>query len=240
MPIADSSNNGIGRLVDKRIEQWHTEQGKDLKLPHLDEGQAEIDYITISREPASGGEEVAAILADLLTWQVYDKEILDYMAENMNVHKEVVESIDENTSVWMSNWLTSLFKDRPEKQTDYCRHLVNVLLIIAQHKKAIIIGRAAGLVLPHDKGISVRVTAPYELRCERWAKEKNIPLKDAQAEVKKIDQAQKGFVKSFLGEDIEDPKHYDVICSTEKLIPTSVAKLIWRTLDQRQLHAKES
>jgi cytidylate kinase len=240
MPIADSSHDGIGRLVEQRIEQWHTEQGKELTLPHLDEGQAEIDYITISREPASGGEEVASILADLLTWQVYDKNILDYMADNMNVHKEVVESVDENASVWMGNWLQSLFKDRPEKQSDYCRHLVNVLLIIARHKKAIILGRAAGLVLPHDNGISVRVTAPYELRCERWAKEKNIPLNDALAEVKKIDQAQKAFVKSFLDEDIDDPKHYDIMCSTEKLSPTSVAKLIWRTLDQRQMPAKDS
>jgi len=65
----------------------------------------------------------------------------------------------------------------------------------------------------------------------------NIPLKEAQAEVKKIDMAQRAFVKSFLGEDIDDPKHYDIICSTEKLSPTSVAKLIWRTLDQRQMPA---
>jgi len=235
MPLPDAGNNGLERLVEKRIDQWHTEQNQVLKLPHLEEGQAEIDYITLSREPASGGEDVAAILADLLAWQVYDKVILDYMAENMNVHKEVVESVDENASVWIGNWLKSLFKDRPEKQSDYCRHLVNTLLIIAQHKKAIILGRAAGLVLPHEKGISVRVIAPYELRCQRWADQNNIPLKEAQAQVKKIDTAQRAFVKSFLSEDIDDPKHYDIICSTEKLSPTSVAKLIWRTLDQRQM-----
>jgi cytidylate kinase len=239
MPTSDSNNDGLSHLVERRLEVWHSEQEKKPELPHLTEAQAEIDYITISREPGSGGEEIARILGDLLTWQVYDKVILDYMAENMNVHKEVLESIDEGTSVWISNWLKKLFKDRSEKQSDYCRHLVHVLLVIARHKKAIILGRAAGLVLPHETGISVRVTAPIEVRCRRWAEAQNISVKEAQAEVKKIDLAQKSFVKSFLGEDIEDPRHYDIICSTEKLSPTSVAKLIWRTLDQRQITAQE-
>ena len=47
----------------------------------------EVNYITISRQPGSGGDEIAKILADLLKWQLYDKEVLNYMSQNMQVQQ---------------------------------------------------------------------------------------------------------------------------------------------------------
>ena len=51
--------------------------------------------------------------------------------------------------------------------------------------------------------------------------------------MRKTDKNQVKFVRDFLGKDIYDSKHYDIVCSTEKLNPKSVAKLIWRAFDQR-------
>jgi cytidylate kinase len=232
------SSDEIGFLIERRLHQWEREKDQPMAVHRLADTQTEIDYITISRQCASGGNEIAQILADLLDWQVYDKSILDHMSEDMNVHKSVLESVDEGTSEWIRDWVTDLFVDPPLSHAAYCRHLIKVLLIIAKHKKAIIIGRAAGLVLPRDKGLSVRITAPFEIRCQNYASEKNISLDEASDYVKNNDLAQHSFVKSFLGEDVDDPKHYDIVCNTEKLTPTSVAKLIWRSLDQRKTHSK--
>jgi hypothetical protein len=235
MPGFNPGSDEIGFLIERQLVQWEHEKGRPTAGSHLADSRTEIDYITISREFASGGSEIAKILGDQLGWQVYDKAILDYMSENMKVQKSILESVDEDASAWMRDWVTNLFVDPPLSHTAYCRNLIKVLLVIARHKKAIIVGRAAGLVLPRDKGLSVRIIAPLELRVQRYAREKGIPLVEAKKEVEKHDQGQRSFAKSFIHEKIDDPKYYDIICNTEKLTPTAVAKLIGRTLDQRKM-----
>ena len=220
------------------MRQWELERQEqslsEARARLADTGEA-IDYITISRQQGSGGKEIARILGELLNWQVYDKEILNYMAENMHVHASVLESVDGRTTNWIEDCLSGFFMDRPVGQWEYARHLVRVLLVIARHGRAIILGRAAGLILPSDRGLSVRVAAPFELRCARYAEEKEVSVKAARALVEKADREQQQFGKKLLREDVWDCKHYDIVCNTAKLSATSAAKLIWRTLDQRKV-----
>ena len=115
----------------------------------------------------------------------------------------------------------------------YFQHLGEVLLALAKHGRAIILGRGAGLILPREKGLSVFVTAPYELRCKRYAGEKKIGLEEATSFMNKSDRHLRRFVKDFLGKNLCDPLDYDIIFNTEKIYPASVTKLIWRTLDER-------
>jgi len=233
MTEKDNQKKTISKLVEDRMLQWKL-AGSGLP-PHLTDG-AEIDYITISRQVGSGGEQIAQILADLMNWQMYDKEILDYMAENMKVHKSVLENVDERMMGWIENWLSPIFTrdaSRHMEQLRYYRHLVEVLLVIAQRTRAVIVGRAAAHLLPREKGLHVRITAPFELRCKNYALQKGIDIKEATALVKKADREQKRFVKGLLGKDTFDPIHYDMVFNTEKLSPISAAKLIWRAFDQR-------
>lgn len=228
----------INQIIERQMRQWELErdaQDKKEREAHLAAGKGEvIDYIAISREPGSGGEQIAKILAGLLKWQWYDREILDRMAEDMKVHKSVVQSVDERTIGWIEDWLAPLFTGRSVGQLSYYQHLGRVLLVIANHGRAIIVGRAAGLVLPRERGLSVRVTAPFELRCERYAQENRVSVKEARGIVQKADRAQRSFVRDMLNTDLWDCRHYDIVLNTEKLTPTATAKLIWRTLDQRR------
>jgi len=229
----------IDQIIERQMRQW--ELGRSAQVnkereAHLAAGKGEvIDYITISRERGSGGEQIAKILADLLKWQWYDREILDRMAEDMKVHKSVVQSVDERTIGWIEDWLGPLFTGRSVGQLSYYQHLAKILLVIARHGQAIIVGRAAGLLLPRQRGLSVRVTAPFELRCERYAQENQVGLKEAKGIVQKADRAQRSFVRDMLNTDLWDCRHYDIVINTEKLTPKSSAKLIWRTLDQRRV-----
>lgn len=238
MVIRNIQSREINQIIEQQMRQWEMErstQDKKEREAHLAAGKGEvIDYITISREPGSGGEQIAQMLADLLKWQWYDREILDRMAEDMKVHKSVVASVDERTIGWIEDWLAPIFTGRSVGQLSYYQHLAKVLLVIARHGQVIIVGRAAGLLLPREKGLSVRVTAPFELRSERYAKENQIGIKEARDIVQKADRAQQSFVRDMLNTDIWDCRHYDIVINTEKLTHISAAKLIWRTLDQRR------
>jgi cytidylate kinase len=237
-------NPEIANIVNRQIGQWglsHSIQDKQEKQERLASG-AEIDYITISRELGSGGEEIARTLSDLMKWQLYDREILNYMSQDLNVHVKALESVDEQTIGWIKDSLAPLFNVKTSQhveQLSYYKHLGKVLLVIAKHGRAVIVGRAAGLLLPRDRGLSVRVTASFEHRCKQIAEKNNISFEDAVPLVKKAEETQKNFVKNFLGQDISDTKHYDIICNTEKLSPRAIAKLIWRAFDQRMVTRRE-
>ncbi len=228
-------NPAVSGIVERQMRMW--ELARESEPVRLSDGR-EIDYITISRELGSGGEEIGQLLADLMKWNMYDKDILNYLAEDMNVHKSVVECVDERTTNWIDDWIESLFatdSSRHVDQLSYCRHLTRVLLVISKLGQAIIIGRAAGLLLPRERGLSVRVTAPFEVRCQRYAGQHNISLKQAHSAVQKADKKQIQFVRDYLDKDIHDPRYYDIVFNTGKLVPQSVAKLIWRAFDQRKL-----
>jgi cytidylate kinase len=226
----------IGRIVESQMRQWEfARQGRaDYQARLAGKGGAEIDYIAISRQVGSGGVEVGRRLAEMLHWQFYDKEILDYMAQDMKIHKDVLESVDERTTGWIEECLAPIFTRNTVGQLEYYRHLVKVLLVIAKHGQAVIMGRAGRFVLPRDRGLAVRVIAPFKLRCERYAARTGIPLKEATAAVEKADRQQQQFIKSLIGQDIDAPGWSDIVFNTEKLSPEAVARLIWRALDQRR------
>jgi len=233
----------VAEIVKHQMDQWEGKKGQEGTEAQL-AGGAKIDYITISREMGSGGAEIAQMLADLMHWQMYDKEILDYMSNNMKVHVKMLTSVDERTRSWIGERLVSLLarknKNEHIKQLRYYEHLGAVLLVIAQHRRAVIVGRVAGQVLPREKGLRIMVTAPFELRCRRYAREHKVSRGEAIAFVKKADKEKNRFSKDFVGEKITDVHNYDVVINTEKLYPTSVARLIWRTLDQRARSEEES
>ncbi|MBI9016994.1 MAG: cytidylate kinase-like family protein [Phycisphaerae bacterium] len=221
------------KVVENRIKEW--QDSAKHEPAHLS-GGTEIDYITISREVGSGGAEVAKILSELMGWGHYDKKILDFMAENFGVHQDVLQTVDEKTRGWIQDTMSIFFSGKSSRHMDqysYYKHLVEALLVIAKHGRAIIVGRGAGHVLPRKRGLSVRVTAPFELRSQRYARENNISSEKAIIEVKKADKEQQKFIKSFLYKDAFDAKYFDLVCNTEKLAPRAVAKLIWRAFDLR-------
>ncbi len=227
------SSDRFPSVVENRIKEW--QQSAKHEPAHL-AGGTEIDYITISREIGSGGSEVAKNLSELMGWGLYDKKILDFMAENFGVHQDVLQTVDEKTRGWIQDTMGLFFSGKSTRHIDqhsYHKHLVEALLVIAKHGRAIIVGRGAGHVLPRKRGLSVRITAPFELRCQRYARENNVSVEKAINDVKNADKEQQKFIKAFLYKDAFDAKYFDLVCNTEKLSPRAVAKLIWRAFDLR-------
>ncbi len=228
----------VNQLVEDHMRQWELGKTAAARSELRSRTGKQIDYITISRDLGSGGEEVAASLSELLGWQVYDKEILNYMAEDLHVQEQLIRSIDEGTTNWVEESLAAIVG--PENyvgQFRYYSHLTRVLLVISRHGRAIIVGRAAGLVLPREHGLSIRVTAPVVLRAQAVARDEGISFEQARKQVEKSDQTQRRFVKEYAHKDFQDCSNFDLVFSIEKLSPQSVAKLIWRALDQRHQNA---
>lgn len=224
----------VQQLVENHMRQWELNRNQSDPDPLAQKETSGIDYITLSRELGSGGEAVARILAEKLDWQVYDKEILNYMTENLQIQEQVLAEMDEHVRGAMEEWLNSLPSSNQQiGQYAYFQHLTRALFVIARHGRAIIVGRGAGFVLPRENGLSIRVTAPSAVRVKSIATLEKLSSGQARKRIEKADKEQERFVREYTHRDFNDCSCYDLVVNTEKLPPESVAKLIWRALDQR-------
>ncbi len=225
-------DRGLSHIVESQMRHWELKCASDDIQKQVRKHKHNIKFITISRELASGGEIIANFLGEMLNWHVYDKDVLDYMAKDLKVHKQILESVDEKTNHWIERFLSNLSRTTVIHQETYFHHLSKVLMVIANHGEAIIVGRGAGLLLPAHEGLRIRIAAPLEMRCQTLENEQHISANDAVQKIKDADMNKHQFIKDYLGKDYTENKHYDMVFNMTKFSPLSIAKIIWRTLDQ--------
>jgi hypothetical protein len=225
------TNIGIEKVFEEQMRNWELRRNGDRALNKKSQPDPQgVKYVTLSYELGSQGEQVAIELQQMTGWQVYDKEILDYMAKDLHVHRRVLDSLDERRTSMIEEIIDSLSDESRPGYYSYKQHLTKVLMVIAEHGNAIIIGRAAGLVLPRQHGLNTRVISSFECRCRRYADDNDISLHRAEEVVADYDLRQKKFVKDFVHKIISDSVHYDLVLNSELLSPPAIAKIIYQAL----------
>jgi hypothetical protein len=70
----------IAKLVERQMRNWEIARQQCPEFEQDPEQKQVEDFVTISRQVASGGYVVAQLLGQRLGWPVFDKEILHHMA----------------------------------------------------------------------------------------------------------------------------------------------------------------
>ena len=96
MADGETRRVGIERLVENQMNRWNVE----ARLRHSESDDSTVEegikpYIAISRLRGSHGNELGRILAERLGVQLYDRELVDYVAERANVRAEAVAALGE-------------------------------------------------------------------------------------------------------------------------------------------------
>src|SRR5512137_2175345 len=100
-------------------------------------------YLLISREKGAGGSSVAQLAGKRLGWQVFDKEIVDAIAQKARVRRELVESLDERHRATIHDAVARLLDPQPIETAGYMAHLHEVLLTLGHQGDVVIVGRGA-------------------------------------------------------------------------------------------------
>ncbi len=206
----------IDKLTFKQVSLWEARkklqrQGtkEEFKEPY------ECGYITISREAGSLGNAVAERLAEKLGWQVFDKEIVEYIATTAHVRKSVIESFDEKKQDEIKTWVQAIIDSNTLSPDRYLGHLMSVIFAIAEHGRAIILGRGANFILDPKKGLRVKIAAPHELRLVQLMHEMNLTRKEAQRYLAAHDNQRLAYIRRYFHRDADDPLFYDLVINTE-------------------------
>lgn len=163
--------------------------------------------ITISRQVAALGDEVAEILAKKLGYKFINRKELEERIVKLGFNPDKLKKYDERKP----GFFASLVKDRDE----YLDYLKTAILDAASGGNCILIGRGSFAVLaPLPNLLSFRFVASNEVRLERLKKEFNWNDKLAQARIDESDMNRKGFHKSFFNIDLDDASQFMAVLNT--------------------------
>lgn len=204
----------VDRLVEDQVMRWK----KDAK-------EKPGHVITLSSETGAGGGWIARILATELKMNIVGSELIHKVAESAHMSDKVIKSLDEKSISLFDSLISSFFESRHIWPNEYLRHLSMVMHTNAEHGNVIIIGRGGCFILK-DKSFRVRIIAPQKARVEKVMRDRRMSESDALAFVHKYDEYQIGFMKKYFKEDINNPKHYDMMVNTEKVSIDSAAESI--------------
>jgi len=175
--------------------------------------------ITIAREMASLGEDIAEKLAGLTGYRVVDRAYIEKNLLGCGFKAAEQEKYDEKKpSFWSSlsdNW------------SAYIQYLKLVLYEEAEAGGCIIVGRGGSVVFRKvPNHLAVRVTAPLSVRIERAMKLFSCDEQQARHLLEQSDHDRVGFSKIYFDSDWIDPRGYDITVNTAKLDADQTARAI--------------
>jgi cytidylate kinase len=224
----------MDRMVQQQLDKWRKLLDKHLKQGVKIENFQGGPIITISREPGSGGSEIARRLSKALSMDLIGGQIIQHVADSAKMSRKVIESLDEKEVTFRDTLLMSLFGESRPWPADYLKHLTRVIGTIGAFGNVIIVGRGANFILPQEKTFKVRIIAPLELRIKYIMDDSGYSRAEAEQYVVKRENNGKAFIRKYYNVDVADPKYYDIIINTEKISIGQATESIISAFNQRR------
>lgn len=192
-------------LVEEQLGKWRVSESEPVK----DLTAAKTPpVITISRETGCRATQIAQKLADTLKMDLMGSKIIQMVAESTEMSEKIVKSLDEKEITKRDEWLSALFDKRNLWPDQYLQHLTKVIGTIGRHGNAVILGRGATFILPHEETFSVRIIAPWETRIKNSLQ---TTREEAQRYLANTDSSREAFVRKYFNADVRDPAYYDLV-----------------------------
>ena len=173
------------------------------------------------------------MLSQRLGWKIFDKELVEYISQNAHVRQNMVEMFDEKTQNEIHNWVFTLLDHDALGSDKYFKHLVTTITTIAEHGRAIILGRGANFILPCHRALKLKVTAPLKNRVTEIMKKFEISEKEAFERVHLADKGRLAFIRRFFHHDTEELVSYDLILNLGTLSLSDAENIVVQALKQK-------
>ena len=226
-----------GQVHHGRQQGWRTCEIRQWLLAHRGQGEAAPTvnagkpanvgpYLAISRESGSGGGQIARLVGKMTGWEVLDRQLLECLAERYRTSPAVLGLVDEMTAKGITEVFGNATDPDYVSQTPYLFHLGRVIFMAARAGKVIYVGRGAQFLLPHRRGLIVRLVASPGYRVQQIVERRRLSYDKARDYVEKTDAGRQEFVRQYFHRDIADPHLYDLMVNVERIGPQRSAQLI--------------
>jgi cytidylate kinase len=210
--------------------------------------------ITISRQYASGGDDIAARVAQRLEYTIFDKTMMAEVATELGLTEHEIVDFRETdqrslgfidrllgrtlTVAEVRTWQEDISGVRTPAVTKISDSQAIAMVrgvIDAAYKRGnvVIVGRGGQAILHDQPGaLHVRIEAPLEHRIRRLMDRDDHTPTQAELEIEDHDRAARDYVKRYHDIDPTDPMHYHLLVNTGLLDLETAAEVIALAVQQ--------
>lgn len=197
--------------------------------------------ITITRQYASGGSDVARLVAAQLEWDVIDNEFVDQVARRAGLPADEVAQREERAPGLLERLARTLATASPElfiasgaprvappqDEAALVQLTERVIAEAAAHGRIVLVGRGAQAVLAQrSDALHVYVAAPRAWRMTLAVERLGIDPAEADRVIDETDRQRDQYVRTYYRRHRQDLGNYDLVVNTEKLGIDGAARLI--------------
>lgn len=199
-----------------------------------------MSVITISRQYASGGSDIAKLVSQRLGWSLIDNEFVDRVAERAGMDPAEVERHEERMPGLIERLARALAISSPEvfvatgEPPEAVAHEEKILDMTerviseaVQVGNVVMVGRGAQAYLAEwERTLHVYIVAPRAARVQAAMKRLGIPQDEAQRVVDDTDEGRKRYVKAHYDRQWGHPANYHLCLNSEALTYQGCAEVI--------------
>jgi hypothetical protein len=213
---AEMAHQLISRLERERFEERKEKVPREMPAT-----------ICFSRKIGVGARDIADILAKRIGYRVFDREIVEHIANEGRLSEKTVTIFDERYPGRLNEFLSMAFGEKAFVRSDYARQLLSALFSMAFLSPAIFVGRGAHLVLPRERTLAVWFIGSKAYRATRMAALLNIQEKEAEGRLDQIDKEQRDFFNRVFGIKEVSADQFDLVINCDYFQdPESAADIV--------------
>jgi cytidylate kinase len=179
--------------------------------------RAGIRVLTLSRELGAGETGFPAALAQRLSMQLYDRELLEEEAVHLGVSEAELEKIDEHPAGIFQRFRPGSIYQR------YIEALGLIVRQLAQRGEVVLVGRGCNCLLRDDPhAFHLRAVAPPAVRIRRVMEHRWVLESVAKKLIAESDAQRRSFYESYFGIDWSSPLEYHVTVNSGRLGATAL------------------
>lgn len=190
--------------------------------------------VAISREAGARGGSIARAVGQMLGWQVLDQELFDFLASDSVARADMLAEIPESAREWATRRFAEFTREHGIDAASPLGELAYLTLHLAARGDTVLIGRAAGFLLPAASTVHVRIVAPVEQRIAYLGQWLRLTHDEAAHELQSRDQRRTAMLRQLTGHDAREATAYDLVLNSDRLGLETCAELITQTVRAKQ------
>lgn len=189
--------------------------------------------ISISREFGSGGHAIADQIAKELELPLYDRSILDHIADEKGIDKEYLEKFDESPKIPLVSrrvrgHSNSMEENLAEMQFEYLKKKAD------DGESFVVVGRCAETILKDQQGlVSIFILGDRLDKISRTEQTYQLSEKEAVAKINRHDRKRKYYHNRYSQYRWGDSRSYDLCVNSSRLGIRGTAKMLMSYINTR-------
>lgn len=219
------TSQSIQSLVEMQGRRWARSLGQAAASPQ--------PSVAIARLRYSGAHEVAQQVAEQLGFGFFGAEIVDQIAQDEGVSRDLVAGLDERVQNAIERYVIDGFRHRQFEESDYVRGVTRAISTLARRGRVVILGRGAPAIVDPAHALRVLVVAPKAWRAARFVEIHPTTTREANDRIDVEDRERQEFFRRSFRFDQLDPLAYDLVVNPASLGIAAAGSTIVEAFRQR-------